>query len=258
MNVPFLESEALKALPGIRHGFFTRHGGTSEGLFSSLNCAHGTGDDHARVEENFRRIAGALRVRENHVLKCRQVHGVEVATATAPWALESRPKADAIVTTIPGLAIGITTADCVPVLFADAENRVIATAHAGWKGALAGILEATLAAMEALGARREHITAAIGPAIQQASYEVDDAFYQGFKAESVENTRFFIPSHRPQHHRFDLPGYVEAKLRASGISRVNLLARDTALEENTFFSYRRATLRGEKFYGCQLSAIVMD
>ncbi len=252
----FLQSDAFSALPNIRHGFFTRSGGVSQGLYASLNCAHGTGDDHAHVDENFRRIAQALGAR--HVLKAWQVHGTGVAIAREAWTLEERPRADAIVTAIPGMAVGVTTADCAPVLLADVEAGVAAAAHAGWKGALAGIIGETVLAMESLGARRERIAAVIGPAIQQASYEVSVPFREAFMAEDGDNARFFIASEREGHFRFDLPGFVRLRLEQAKLSRNNLLARDTCFEEDAFFSYRRATLRNEPAYGCQFSAIMVS
>lgn len=250
----FLQSGILQH-PGIAHGFFTRQGGVSEGIFASLNCAHGTGDEAARVDENFRRIGAHLGA--DHVLKAYQVHGADTIIATAPWLLEDRPKADAVATNIPGLAVCVTTADCAPVLLADADAGVAAAAHAGWKGALAGIVESAVAAMESLGAQRERIRAAIGPCIQQSSYEVGPEFHERFTAASTAYARFFLPAARADHWMFNLPAFVANQLEKSQINHVNILANDTCFEEDAFFSNRRATLRGEKAYGCQLSAIMV-
>ncbi len=245
----------LLTLPGISHGFFTRKDGISEGIFASLNCAHGTGDDPGCVNENMRRIGAHLGTEAP--LKAWQVHGADTVIATAAWQFEDRPKADAIVTNVPGLSISVTTADCAPVLLADAEAGVVGAAHAGWKGALAGIVESVVASMESLGARRLHIRAAIGPCIRQQSYEVGPEFYERFTAASTAHARFFLPAARAGHWMFDLPSFVAHQLEKSQINHVNMLANDTCFEEDTFFSNRRATLRGEKAYGCQLSAIMV-
>ena len=239
----------------IRHGFFGREGGVSEGIYASLNCAYGTGDHPAHVEENCRRITHMLGAQAGHYCKAHQVHSHVAVIATAPWPRESAPQADAIVTNVAGLVVGVTTADCVPVLFADSKNRVVAAAHAGWKGAMGGIIEATIAAMRSLGAA--DIIATIGPAISQASYEVGPEFYARFVAEAAGNTAFFVPSKQQNHWQFDLKSYVKMRLTESGVANINLLAHDTCLEENRFFSYRRTTRRGESSYGCQLSAIMI-
>jgi purine-nucleoside/S-methyl-5'-thioadenosine phosphorylase / adenosine deaminase len=223
------------------HGFFGRSGGVSEGIFASLNCGPGSGDAREAVLENRRRAADALAPRAT-LLTLYQVHNAEAVVVTAPW--DAGPKADAMATNVPGLALGILTADCAPVLFADAEARVIGAAHAGWKGALAGVTDAAIGAMERLGARRARIAAAIGPCIAQASYEVGPEFAPRFGAFVAER-------------HFDLEGYVAKRLADAGIARVARLSADTYAREADFFSYRRATHRGEKDYGRQLSAIVL-
>jgi len=249
---------ALAAQPGIRHGFFTRNGGASSGFYDSLNCAYGTGDDTAHVAENLRRITETLGTAPHNLCKPHQIHSAIVATATEGWPRESAPEADAVVTNIPGLALGITTADCLPILFADTENRVIACAHAGWKGALGGVIEATVAAMTGLGAKLPAIHATIGPAIAQGSYEVDDAFRARFLAQDHDNQLFFVHGARAGHWQFDLKAYAKERLKDAGITHINVLAHDTYLQENDFFSYRRTTHRKEPVYGCQLSAIILE
>jgi YfiH family protein len=245
----------LDALPGIRHGFFTRDGGVSEGLYAGLNCGFGSKDDPARVAENRARAMQRLDLAPDALVTVYQVHSPDAVVVTEPWPHAEAPRADALVTDRPGIALGILTADCVPVLFADAENRVIGAAHAGWKGALGGVLDATVAAMTKLGARR--ITAAIGPAIQQASYEVGPEFPERFLAEDPANARFAMSAPRAGHFLFDLPGYVEARLGRLGVARIERSPLDTRDQETQFFSYRRATLRGEPDYGRGLSAIAL-
>jgi len=247
----------LAAQPGIAHGFFTRHGGVSPGIYASLNCAYGTGDAPDHIAENLRRATETLGVGETSLCKAHQVHSATVITATEAWVRDVAPQADAIVTATPGLAVGVTTADCLPILMADAKAHVVAAAHAGWKGTLGGIIEATLGAMQALGACAENIIAAIGPGIAQGSYEVGNEFRDRFLQEDSGNQLYFIHGARPGHYLFDLKACAKDRLRDAGISHINVLAHDTCLEENTFFSYRRATLRGESAYGCQLSAIAL-
>lgn len=245
----------LEKLPCITHGFFTRHGGVSGGLYASLNCSYGTGDNPAHVDENFRRAGEALRV--TAIAKPYQVHGTHVVIATQGFMRENAPQADAVVTNTPGIAIGVTTADCLPILFADEKHRVIAAAHAGWKGAIAGIMENTVEIMCSLGATRECIIASVGPGITQKSYEVGNEFYDRFLAQTPENKIYFLKTTRANHYLFDLQSYARDRLKAAGISQINLLAHDTCFEENDFFSYRRSCLRGEPSYGCQLSAIAL-
>jgi hypothetical protein len=247
-----LQASSL-ATPGIAHGFFGRTGGVSTGIYESLNCGPGSGDDPAAVAENRRRVRETLGVATLNTLH--QIHSSAVVTATEPW--QQGPQADAMVTTMPGIALGILTADCAPVLFADAQARVIGAAHAGWKGALGGVLEATLAAMEALGAQRARIAAAIGPCIAQASYEVGPEFRAQFVAADAANARFFVPSDRAGHHRFDLEGFVADRLARAGVDKIEALAACTYGRAADFFSFRRATHRNEPDYGREISAIVL-
>jgi polyphenol oxidase len=243
---------------GIAHGFFGRTGGVSTGVFASLNCGPGSGDDLELVAENrsraLRQLSGGAAA---DLLTLYQVHGREAVVVSKSWALSERPKADAMVTDLPGLALGILTADCAPVLLADAEAKVIGAAHAGWKGALAGVLESAIRAMETLGADRARIAAAIGPCISQANYEVSGEFRRTFTTADAETARFFCPSDRADHWRFDLLAYVEARLLAAGVARGESTSACTYAREQDFFSFRRATHRGEKDYGRQLSAILL-
>lgn len=252
MTVPLLTDPALAALP---HGFFTREGGVSEGAFARLNCSLSGKDDPASVAENRARAASALGFRPGSLVGLHQVHSPDVAVLDEPWGIEARPRADAVVTARRGFVLGVVTADCAPILFADAEAGVIGAAHAGWRGALAGIVEATVAAMERLGARRGRIAASVGPCIRQASYEVDDGFRAQFLAADPGNARFFAPGARPGHAQFDLAGYCAAALTAAGVGAASVIPADTLAEPDRFFSYRRATLAQEGPIGHQLSAI---
>jgi YfiH family protein len=246
----------LSAQPGIAHGFFTRKGGVSSGPYASLNCAYGTGDAPENVHENIRRIVQNLSAAG--LARAHQIHSATAIITDRPWAPDARPEADAVVTNTPGLAVGITTADCLPILLADSKNRVIAAAHAGWKGAFAGIIEETLKAMQTLGASTEHIVATIGPGIAQGSYEINNEFHERFLKDDEANQIYFIPGARIGHYLFDLKAYAKDRLRDAGVAHVNVLANDTCLEEDAFFSYRRITLRNETAYGCQMSAIVLE
>lgn len=251
-----LQAGAL-AVGGIRHAFFTRDGGASEGVYASLNCSLGSGDDAGKVDENRRRAAAALGVAPDQLVTPYQEHGVAVAAVARPWRQADRPRADALMTRAPGIALGILTADCAPVLFADPTVPMVAAAHAGWRGAVGGVIEATLAAMEQEGATRASIRAAIGPCIGGLSYEVGPEFPAPFLAESADNMQFFMASPRAGHWRFDLGRYVEAKLRRLGIRVVERIAGDTCAESERFFSYRRACLAGERRFGHLLSAICL-
>ena len=245
--VEIVHSEALRGVP---HGFLGRRGGISEGLVAGLNVGLGAGDDDGAVAENRRRAVQAV-LPGGALATVYQVHSADAVTVTAPWPLDARPRADAMATDRPGLLLGIVTADCAPALLADREAGVIGAAHAGWRGAQGGVLEATITEMEALGARRERIAAAIGPAIAQASYEVDE----GFRGHFTEaDDRFFAPG-RAGHWQFDLEGYAASRLERAGIGRVDRLALDTYADEGRFFSYRRATHRREPTYGRQFSLI---
>ena len=241
----------------VEHGFFTRQGGVSEGIFASLNCGFGSADDDARVAENRRRAVAALGLAPERLVTCYQSHSAAAVTVEQPWRLEDRPRADAMVTRRPGIALGVLSADCAPVLFADAAAGVVGAAHAGWRGALGGVLDATVAAMTELGAGPARIVAAVGPCIGWASYEVGPEFPAPFLAEDAANAAFFIPAERAGHHRFDLPGYVARRLARLGLGEVGRSGGDTAAEPDRFFSYRRSRLLGEGDYGRALSAICL-
>jgi YfiH family protein len=253
---PRLTDARLAALTGIRHGFFTRAGGVSAGIYAGLNCGVGSKDERAHVMENRARVARALGADPDRLAAPYQVHGTDTAVVEAAWPAGKGPKADALVTDRPGIALAVGTADCGPVLLADAEARVVAAAHAGWRGARAGILESVIAAMEARGARRERIVAALGPTIGQANYEVGPELVAAFLADDPANDRFFRPSAREGHSLFDLPAYIVTRLTAAGVSAASL-GLDTYADPERFFSFRRATHLGEADYGRQLSAIVL-
>jgi hypothetical protein len=251
-----LEAQGLNA-PGIAHGFFGREGGASQGIYASLNCGPGSKDDPAAVAENRRRVAEAL-TPQVRLISLSQVHSPVIHTLPAGGAEDGqRLEGDGMVTATPGLGLGILTADCAPVLFADAKAGVIGAAHAGWKGALGGVLEATLEAMEKLGALRSRISAAIGPSISQTNYEVGADFRDRFLEAEAKNRRFFVPSDREGHFRFDLPGYAAHRLTQAGTGSVETLGICTYPAENGFFSFRRTTHAGEPDYGRQMSAIVL-
>ena len=243
------------ALAGIPHGFLGRRGGLSTGVVAGLNVGLGAGDDPAVVGEN-RRIAANAIAPGSRLLTVYQVHSARCETVTDPWPEDHRPEADALVTDRPGLLLGVVTADCAPVLLADREAGVIGAAHAGWKGALGGVTDATVAAMVALGARPAAIAAVVGPCIAQASYEVDEGFVARFAASDPACARFFDAG-RPGHAQFDLEGYVAARLVAAGVGTVARLGADTYAEDSRFFSFRRATHHGEPAYGRQISALCL-
>lgn len=252
----------LNRLDGIRHGFFTREGGVSEGLFATLNCGLGSGDAPERVQENRARAAHAIEVAPERLITAYQVHSPDVVTVTAPWTGDERPKVDAMVTNVPGLGLGILTADCAPVLFADPKARVIGAAHAGWRGALSGVIAATVRAMRELGAAPGNVVAGIGPCIAQRSYEVGPEFPAPFLAADPANERFFAPApaaaaRGETKYLFDLRGFVTSELAKAGVAQAYDVPNDTCREER-FFSYRRACLRGEKDYGRGLSAIALE
>jgi YfiH family protein len=252
-----LASPLLSAIPGLRHGFFSREGGVSDGIYASLNGGLGSKDDPAHVAENRRRMAEQLGVTPECFLSVHQTHSPDVVVASGPWQGTSRPLADAIVTRTEGLAIGATAADCGPVLFADPTARVIGVAHAGWKGALSGVLESTIAAMEKLGAERDAMVAVIGPLIRQASYEVGQEFVERFIETDAENARFFIPSSRSGHAMFDLGGFIRMRLEHAGIPMIDDLGIDTYADQR-FYSYRRSVHRSEPDYGRHVHAIVLE
>jgi polyphenol oxidase len=251
-----VSSSSLAAAEGIRHGFFTRQGGVSSGLYGSLNIGTGSQDDAALVRENRRRVAAWMGVAPDMLLTAYQVHSPDVVVATGPFPGE-RPKADAVVTDRPGIAVGVSTADCGPVLYADAEARVVGAAHAGWKGAFTGVLENTVEAMEKLGAQRERIVAVLGPSISQPNYEVGPEFVERFVRADDGNQRYFSASPKAGHAMFDLNLYTVDRLNKAGV-RAEQLGRCTYAEEDLFFSYRRTTHRGEPDYGRLISAIVLE
>jgi len=248
---------ALSALPGIRHGFFTRQGGVSEGIYQSLNCGVGSADERAHVLENRARVTADLGVVPDRLATPYQVHSPDVVIVDEVWPVGDGPKADAVVTSRPGIAIGVGTADCGPVLFADGEARVVGAAHAGWKGAFTGVLEATVAAMESLGARRERIVAVLGPTISKSAYEVGPEFRARFVDADAGHAAFFTPSERADHHQFDLPAFIGMRLRGAGLGTVGDLALCTYADPARFFSYRRTTHAGEPDYGRLLHAITI-
>ncbi len=252
-----LQAPSLSALAGVRHAFFTRAGGVSDGVYASLNGGTGSQDAPAHVAENRARMAAALGVTADRFLTAYQVHSPEVATIDRPWIPDARPRADGLVTATPGIAIGVSTADCGPILFADAQARVVGAAHAGWRGALTGVIEATVAAMERLGAARGRIVAAAGPMIRQPNYEVGPEFITTFKAADAVNERFFQPGPRAGHPLFDLAGYIAARLAAAGIGRLEDIGRCTYANDETFFSYRRSVHRKEADYGRHINAIAL-
>jgi YfiH family protein len=252
-----LGSPLLSAIPGLRHAFFTRDGGVSGGLYASLNGGIGSGDDPAHVVENRRRMAEQMGVTPAHFLSVHQTHSPDVMVATGSWQGASRPRADAIVTRTEGLSIGATAADCGPILLADPNARVIGAAHAGWKGALTGIVESTVEAMEKLGAERSGMVAAIGPLIRQHSYEVGGEFVERFIEADAENGIFFIPSAREGHAMFDLAGYIRMRLENAGVLMIDDIGVDTYSDER-FYSYRRSVHRNEPDYGRHVHSIALE
>ncbi|MDX8514187.1 peptidoglycan editing factor PgeF [Mesorhizobium captivum] len=251
-----VRSSLLEKAQGIRHGYFTRIGGVSGGIYQGLNIGTGSSDDQTLVAENRRRVADWMGVPADHLLTAHQVHSPDVVIVREPFA-GPRPKADAVVTDRPGIAVGASTADCGPVLFADAEARVVGAAHAGWKGAFTGVLENTIAAMEGLGARRDRIVAVLGPSIGPDNYEVGPEFVARFVEADAGNQRYFKPSANPGHSMFDLNQYTVDRLRDAGVTAEGL-GRCTYAEEDLFYSYRRTTHRKEADYGRQVSAIVLE
>lgn len=232
-------------------------GGVSEGRYASLNCGLGSGDDPARVEANRARAMEEMRLPVGALATGYQVHGIDVAYVDAAWPKDARPKVDALVTDRSGVALGILTADCAPVLMIDEAAGVIGACHAGWRGAKAGVTDATIAAMTKLGAKREAIAAVIGPTIGPASYEVGQEFVGGFLADDPTNARYFKPGKAPGKSMFDLPAYLGERLTGAGLGAVEVMAADTCADEERFFSWRRTSLRGERDYGRNLSAIAL-
>jgi polyphenol oxidase len=247
----------LGADPGIRHAFFTRRGGVSEGLFQSLNCGFGSGDAEEDVVRNRAIAMDRLGLGADRLATCRQIHSAAVVTVTHPWQWQDAPRADGLATRVPGVALGVLAADCAPILLHDPAARVIGAAHGGWRGAVAGVAEATIAAMEALGAERARVRAGIGPCIGPGSYEVGPEFPRPIVAEDPGAAVHFTPARNPDRSLFDLAGYIAYRLARYGVARIERAARDTLAEPRDFFSYRRACLRGEPVYGRGLSAIVL-
>ncbi|MDE0942894.1 MAG: peptidoglycan editing factor PgeF [Alphaproteobacteria bacterium] len=241
----------------ISHGFFTRAGGGSKGIYAGLNCGYGSDDEAAVVMTNRTHVANTLPVVTDALITVHQHHSADVIVAKQPWHPKVAPKGDAMVTATPGLALGILTADCAPVLFADPEAGVIGAAHAGWRGALSGVLEATVQAMANLGAKRGNIAAVVGPCIAQASYEVGAEYQATFVAENTDYDRFFIASPKARHFQFDLAGFVMARLHGLGLRQSHDLGMDTYADDELFFSYRRTCHRDEPDYGRQISAIAL-
>ena len=248
---------ALDGDPAIRHAFFTRQGGVSDGMFASLNCGFGSRDDPRNVEHNRAIAAAHLGLAAERLVSCHQVHGTLAITVERPWRRAANPRADGMVSAVPGIALGVLAADCAPVLFADPAARIIGAAHGGWRGTLAGVMERTVAAMTALGAVPAQIRAGIGPCIGQPSYEVGPEFHAAFAAADRDSSGFFRPAARPDHFLFDLPGYIAHRLAGLGLAAIERAPHDTAAEEALFFSYRRACLRGETDYGRGLAAIAL-
>ncbi len=251
-----IKAEALRGMDGLEHGFFTREGGFSHGLYAALNCGFGSGDDKSVVARNRSIVSDVLGVERDRLMTVWQCHSADVIVVREPHDVLNAPKADGMVSDVPGLAIGVLTADCAPVLFADEDAGVIGAAHAGWQGAFAGVCEATIEAMEGLGASRTQITAVIGPCISQANYEVGPEFRARF--DKPGDGRFFTASTRAHHFRFDLPDYVSARLGAAGVGVVENLSLCTYADAGRFFSYRRATHAGEPSYGRLISAISLS
>jgi YfiH family protein len=253
MSLPRVTDDSLI----VPHGFFTREGGVSTGPYASLNCSLSGADDRVAVLENRARVARTLGVESGRLVGLHQIHSATVATVTEPWAPGEGPRADGMVTAMPDIALGVITADCGPVLFADATAGVVGAAHAGWRGAVGGILEAMVAAMVALGAEPARIAAVIGPCIRQASYEVAADMRDAVLARDPGDARFFLPG-RPERWQFDLPGYCAARLRAAGVGRVSITPGDTAAEPERFFSHRRRTLAGGGPIGHQIAGVRCD
>ncbi len=251
-----LFSHALADGP-IAHGFFGRQGGVSGGIFASLNCGYGSNDETASVCENRTRVATWLGTQEPQLITLYQIHSADALHVTEPWPRTAPPKADAMATTLRGVALGVLAADCAPILLSDAKAGVIGCAHSGWKGAISGVAESIVALMERLGASRSRIQAAVGPCISQASYEVGPEFEARFVEADASNKRYFVPSPRAGHWQFDLPGYVTARLKATGIGGVEALNVCTYEHNDAYFSYRRTTHRGETDYGRNVSAIML-
>jgi YfiH family protein len=256
-----MTAEAITAaaldLPGIRHGFFTRRGGVSAGIYASLNGGQGSADAPEAVAENRARMAEVIGVAPDHLVNVHQIHSPDVVVADGPWP-GAKPRADGMVTRTPGVGLAIATADCGPVLFADAKARVLGACHSGWRGAYTGVLEATLAGMEELGADRSRTVAVLGPTIGRDAYEVGPEFVERFVSLRVDDARFFRPSERSGHSLFDLPTYIGHRLSQAGVGRFVDLALCTYSDPDRFFSYRRTVHRSEPDYGRLIAAIALQ
>tara|TARA_Y100001936_G_scaffold253227_1_gene316606 strand:- start:1024 stop:1818 length:795 start_codon:yes stop_codon:yes gene_type:complete len=240
----------------IRHGFFGRVGGVSQGIYSSLNCGYGSSDEENKITENRRRVSQFLGITPTSLTCTYQVHGTDVVAVEQPWNRAEAPRADGMVTARAGIALGILTADCAPVLFADNQNRIVGACHAGWRGALDGVIESTVSAMESLGAQRENIAAAVGPCIAQPSYQVGLEFRNKFTEQNAKFSSYFADDDET-HLRFDLGGFVQLRLERAGLSKIDVIDMDNCAETESFYSYRRSTLSGEQDYGRGISVIVI-
>jgi len=256
-QVPALHSPLLSALPGIRHAFFTRQGGVSKGIYDSLNVGRGSRDEPADVAENRRRVADWFGRGSEALNTCYQIHSATAVVADAPWG-DQRPEADGVVTDRPGVICGALAADCAPVLIADAQAGIVAAAHAGWQGALGGVVGATVEAMVGLGAERSRLVAAVGPCIGPASYEVGLEFLERFQAARPGSARFFSAGEAPDKRMFDLPAFVLDRLAEAGVASAEWIGRDTCAEPDAFFSNRRAFKLGEPDYGRLVSCIALS
>jgi len=253
-----VEAQEFSKLPHIRHGFFGRKGGASKGIYASLNCGLGSGDNRQLVLNNRADVALRLNLAPDRLITAYQHHSSEIITVTKPWRHADAPKADGMVCKLSNIGLGLLTADCAPVLFADNTAGVIGAAHAGWRGAVSGVTDNIITAMENLGAQRSSIVAVIGPAISQNAYEVGPEFITAFVEQDAENRQFFVPSARNKHYMFDLPEYLMQRLQRVGLAAVSCLKTCTYAREKQFFSYRRATHKGEKDYGRQISVIALN
>jgi len=251
-------STTLSGIDGITHGFFSKQGGHSTGLYQSLNCGLGSNDDQASVMKNRDVVSQAMGVEAGSLVSLYQVHSPKVVVVDKPWSREDAPQADAMVSTQPGIALGVLTADCAPVLFSNSAGTVIGAAHAGWKGAVGGVIEATISAMVELGAEKTEIYGVVGPCIRPQSYEVGADMYELLTNANPINSQFFDPGKREGHYQFDLPSYALIRLANSGIGMVEDTPGDTYADEDMYFSYRRATHRNEQDYGRQISTIVIN
>ena len=253
-----ISSEQLSSLQGINHGFLTRAGGVSRGAYASLNCGRTNGDDARHVDENRKRALATVDPRAEALCTARQIHGRDVIAVETPWNADSAPQADGLVTNRPGVALGITTADCAPVLIADGNAGIIGATHAGWRGALAGVVEATVTAMVEIGGDPDRMIAAVGPCIARQSYEVGPELREPFLRQDPDNQSFFVSGAPSDRHHFDLAAYVHSRLDKAGVRLTDITGFDTCADEDRFFSYRRACQRGERAFGLGISVISLS